>query len=269
MRSPVGVPRPGASVRAMSDDTDTPVRPEAVEASRRCASAVQEVAARFMLDMDMYGEAATIGYEGLAFYFAGRGGVLGDVDHTVVYEAFAFFPAETVQQAWESAASVEDRTASAGRFAAAASAWANRHLPDGALDYTRLAELAGKVVAAADPDGAPVFAGWRDLAEPPGGRELALHRMNALRELRGARHAAAIRAVGLAPVDAFFIRSPYMAGIFGWTEPDTPPSEEAHATWERAEELTDERFGADLAVLSDAELDELCDLTDQLLAAAA
>lgn len=252
----------------MSDDTVTPVRPSAVEASRRSAAAVHEVAALFMLDMDMYGEAATIGYEGLAFYFAGRGGVLGDVDHTVVHEVFAFFPADTVQQAWESAATVEDRDASARRFASAASAWASGHLPEEALDYDRLAELAGKVISAADAEGAPVFAGWRDLDEPSGGRELVLHRMNALRELRGARHAAAVREVGLDPYVAFFIRSPYMAGIFGWAEPDEPPSEEAQATWERAEALTDERFGADLAVLGDAELDEFCNLAEALRAAA-
>lgn len=252
---------------ARPSDTRPAVRPHAVDSARRSAGAVGDVGARFMLDMDMYGEAATLGYSGLAFYFAGRGGVLGDVDHTVVYETFAFFPAETVRTAWESSATVEDRAASAQRFAAYAASWAGAHLPAEGVDYRRLAELAGRVIDAADPAGAAVFAGWRDLDEPTGDRELAVHRMNALRELRGARHAAAVREVGVAPVDAFFIRSPAMAGIFGWVEPEEPPGDQARADWQRAEDLTDQRFGADLAVLDDSELDELCELADALQAA--
>lgn len=221
-----------------------------------------------MLDMDMYADAAALGYEGVSFYVAGRGGVLGDVEHTVVFEAFTFFPPETVQAGWESAASVEPRSEAAARFASYAARWATANIAeDGAVDLDRLAELCGAVIAAADPTGAPVFAGWRDLPEPEGARELVVHRMNALRELRAARHGAAVREVGLDPVDAFMIRTPYMAGIFGWPEPTEGPDEAAQAKWARAEELTDDYFGADLAVLDDAELAELCTLCDELLAA--
>ena len=132
-------------------------------------------------------------------------------------------------------------------------------------DLTRLAELCGAVIAAADASRAPVFAGWRDLEEPEGERELVVHRMNALRELRAARHGAAVRAVGIEPVDAFMIRTPYMAAIFGWPEPTGEPDEATKARWAEAEELTDQAFARDLAVLSDEELDELCALTDELL----
>lgn len=250
-----------------TDDTTTTVRQHAIEASRRSAGAVGDIGARFMLDMDMYGDAATLGYGGLAFYFAGRGGVLGDVDHAVVYETFAFFPAETVREAWESSATVEDRSVSAQRFASYAGSWAAAHLPAEGVDYRRLAELAGKVIDAADAETAPVFAGWRELDEPTGDRELAVHRMNALRELRGARHTAAVCEVGLPPVEAFFIRSPGMAAIFGWETPEEEPSDQARTAWQQAEDLTDDRFGADLAVLDDAELDELCELADALQAA--
>lgn len=249
----------------MPEPTD-PARPEAVDAARRSAAAVGDVGARFMLDMELYGEASTLGYEGIAFYVAGRGGVLGDVDHTVVHEAFTFFPESSVRTAWESAADVEDRAASAERFARAAASWARQHLPEDAVHHRRLAALTGRVIEAADASGAPVFAGWRALDEPQGDRELAVHRMNALRELRGARHAAAVREVGLDPYVAFMIRSPFMAGIFGWDPLEGDPAEEDTARWERAEALTDERFGADLAVLSDSELDELCRLADELRA---
>jgi hypothetical protein len=248
----------------MSGATADP-RPTALEASRHTAKAVHDVGSKFMLDLDMYVDVASLGYEGTAFYFAGRGGVLGDVDHSVVYEAFTFFPEETVQTAWESSASIEARSEAAARFASYAARWATANIPDGTGDLTRLAELCGSVIAAADATDAPVFAGWRELPEPEGERELVVHRMNALRELRAARHCAAVRQVDLEPVDAFFVRTPYMAAIFGWPEPADGPDEATRARWEEAEALTDRAFAADLAVLSDEELDEFCELTDELL----
>ncbi len=247
-------------------DTAAP-RPAALDASRRTAKAIHDVPANFMLDMEMYADAAALGYEGVSFYVAGRGGVLGEVEHTVVFEAFTFFPPETVKAGWESGASVEPRVEAAERFAGYAAKWATANIPDDSGDLARLAELCGSVISAADPTGAPVFAGWRDLPEPEGARELVVHRLNALRELRAARHGAAVREVGLDPVDAFMIRTPYMAGIFGWPEPTEGPDDAAQAKWARAETLTDERFGADLAVLDDEALAELCTLCDELLAA--
>jgi hypothetical protein len=243
----------------------TDPRPSAIEASRHTARAVHDVGAKFMLDLDMYVDVATLGYEGTSFYFAGRGGVLGDVDHSVVHQAFTFFPAGTVEQAWDASAEIEPRSEAAERFAGYAARWATANIPDGTGDLTRLAELCGAVIAAADATDAPVFAGWRDLPEPDGERELVVHRMNALRELRAARHGAAVRRVGLEPVDAFFIRTPYMAAIFGWPEPTGEPDAATRARWDEAEALTDSAFAADLAVLSDEELDEFCELTDELL----
>ncbi len=259
----------------MPDDTTTPdsatsvpgpARPAAIETSRHTAKAVGDISANFMLDMEMYGEAAELGYEGIAFYIAGRGGVLGDVDHSAVFEAFTFFPPETVQTGWESSSSVESRRESAERFASYAARWATANVPEGSGDLERLAELCGKVIDAADGTDAPVFAGWRDLPEPSGERELVVHRLNALRELRAARHGSAVRSVGLAPVDAFMIRTPYMAGIFGWQVSDEGPTDEMTAQWERAEELTDEAFAVDLSVLDDDELAEFRRLTDELVA---
>ncbi len=242
-------------------------RQTALEASRRTAKAVHDVGANFMLDLDMYTEVAALGYEGTAVYFAGRGGVLGEVEHGEVFEAFCFFPAESVQAGWEASADVESRRASAERFATYAARWATRNVPEGTGDLARLAELAGTVIDAADGSDAPVFAGWRSLPEPDDERELVVHRMNALRELRAARHMAAVRQIGMEPVDAFMVRTPYMAAIFGWPQPDAEPSDADRAAWATAEELTDRAFAADLAVLDDDELDELCVLCDELLGA--
>ena len=57
----------------MTDDSPS------TQASRDSADDIGAIGAMFMLDMDNYVAAASVGYEGLAFYFGGRGGVLGDV----------------------------------------------------------------------------------------------------------------------------------------------------------------------------------------------
>lgn len=238
------------------------------QAARDSAPAIHDLPANFMLDAATYTAAAEAGYDGISFYIAGRGGVLGDVDADAVTEAFVFFPAETVHAGWESTAGVETRDRSARRFAEAGHRWAREHMAADAVDYRRLAELAGVVIAAADGSAAPVFSGWRELPEPSGDRELVLHRLNALRELRAARHEDAIREVGLEPVDAFMVKSPFMASIFGWPEPESAPDEATVQKWEHAEELTNERFGADLAALDPDELNEFCELASAAKAAA-
>lgn len=248
----------------MSDETT----PTPTETATATALAIGDLPSKFMLDLELYGRMAEVGYEGLAFYIAGRGGVLGDVDADVVTAGFVFFPPGTVRTGWEQATSVESRADSAERWAEACAAWARDHLPEGALDYGRLAELAGKVEVAADPVGAPVFAGWRARPEPTDERELALHRLNALRELRAARHGVAVLAAGIAPIEALMVKTPYMADIFGWPQPRPEVDDELRTRWEAAESLTDELFGRDLAVLDPAERAELIELADAALAAA-
>jgi hypothetical protein len=241
----------------MSDDRPTPT-----DTARASARAVHDLAAAFMLDMDTYALGAQAGYDGIAFYYGGRGGVLGEVDADVVTGALVFFPPHTVRTGWEQAGTVESREESAQRFAEVGHAWARAHLPEGALDYARLAELAGRVEQAADATGAPVFAGWRELPEPTGDRELALHRMNALRELRAARHGREVLAAGIEPVEALMVRTPYMADIFGWPEPRPEPDEDIRARWQAAEDATDRCFGRDLAVLDAAERAEFAELAE-------
>ena len=58
---------------------------------------------------------------------------------------------------------------------------------------------------------------------PRSSKALALHRLNALRELRGALHGAAVLTVGLSPVEAIVVRTPAMLPVFGWPEPHPDP----------------------------------------------
>jgi hypothetical protein len=92
--------------------------------------------------------------------------------------------------------------------------------------------------------------------------------MTSLRELRAARHGAAVLDAGIEPVEALMVKTPYMADIFGWPEPRPEPDEALRSRWEAAEADTDERFGRDLAVLTPAERAEFVDLAGAALRAA-
>ena len=234
---------------------------DALAAAGRTAEAVVGVPAGFMMDGATYERGGALGFEGIDFYFLGRAGVLGDVPASVVTATLVFFAPATVEAAWERGRRVMAPADAAGAFAGCAHSWAEAHLPDG-VDYGRLAELEGRVVTAASPAGAPLFAGWRELALPESPKARALHQMQLLRELRGALHGGAVLAEGLAPTEALSVRTPFMAKLFGWSEP-LPDPEASKAAWERAEEATDRAMARHLAVLDDAERDELVALLDE------
>ena len=232
---------------------------DALTAARQTAETTGSVPAGFMMDGETYRCGGQIGFHGIDFYFAGRGGVLGDVSGAVVAAAFVYFEPSAVVAAWDRGRTLSTPARAAEAFASCAADWALVHLPDG-VDYGRLAELEGKVVSAASAAGAPLFAGWRELAEPDDPKALALHRLNALRELRGALHAGAVLAEGLSPLQALSVRTPFMAQVFGWGDTELPDPEPHKAAWERAEEGTDRAMARHLAVLDDAERAELVEL---------
>ncbi|NDI15025.1 MAG: hypothetical protein EBY88_02040, partial [Actinobacteria bacterium] len=67
-----------------------------------------DLGSKYMLDPATAEIGKAAGYpDGFAFYMAGRGGVLGDVDADVVYAAFAFFDRGVVRKMWERGVAVE------------------------------------------------------------------------------------------------------------------------------------------------------------------
>ena len=236
------------------------------QAAEACAGAVGALPAGFMMDGATYERGAALGFDGTDFYTAGRGGALGDVDGSVVAASFVFFNAVTLGASWERARPVLARRQAAAEFRGCLGSWAAEHLSDD-VDWKRLAELSARVVAAASVSAAPLFAAWRTMSEPGDQKALALHRMNLLRELRGAVHGAAVVASGLEPLEAVLIKTPFMAGLFGWPEP-YPDVEHHRATWEKADAATNVVVGRAYATLDGAELDELVALTTQAQASA-
>jgi len=236
------------------------------ETAAACAEAVSGIAAGFMLDPATYAAGAEAGFSGLDFYARGRGGALGDVDAEQVVDAFAFFEPATVGQNWEACAKVCAGREAAATFIGCGHRWATSHLGDD-VDWHRLAELLGRVIAAGDAD-APLFAGWRSMPEPDAadGKALALHRLNIAREQRFAAHAAAVRAAGVAPVEAMAVRSPHMAALFGWSElPDV--TDDMRSRWEAAEAATNQALAGAYGALDDDERTELVALCNAALAA--
>ncbi|MGH9016361.1 MAG: helix-turn-helix domain-containing protein, partial [Acidimicrobiales bacterium] len=158
-----------------------------VKAAEQSAPVIVGLPAGFMLDAATYARGAELGFDGIDFYVAGRGGALGDVDGAVVAASFVFFHPPTIVERWNRGRAVMAPIEAAHAFASCLDAWAAEHLADG-VDYATLASLEGRVIAAASPAGAPLFAAWSSLPEPTDPRTLALHRMNILREWRGALH---------------------------------------------------------------------------------
>ena len=68
----------------------------AEEAARATAEAVVLPACRFHAGRRHLQAGGELGFDGVDFYTAGRGGALGDVDGMVVAAAFVFFNPETV-----------------------------------------------------------------------------------------------------------------------------------------------------------------------------
>ncbi len=239
---------------------------EATTAARESAEAIGMLPAGFMLDGATYERGASLGFEGADFYVAGRGGAMGDIDGKVVAAAFVFFNPVLVCEAWERTAKVMSRKDAAMEFAKCGASWAETHMGEGATDYKRLAELAGRVARGASPAGLALFAAWSEVDEPSEPRQVALHRLNVLREMRGGLHGAAIVAAGIDPRVALMVRTPFMASLFGWSEPHPDP-EPHRATWEEAEAATDRAMGVRLSVLDEGERSEFVELANAAYAA--
>ena len=207
-----------------------------------------------------YAKAAAVeqGLDGVwTSYFAGRAGVLGDVDADVVCAALCFYPADVVRAGWQAAQAVVDVRAAGLRYAHACHEWGRGRL-DGTDGLARLAELSLQVVRQADVAGLPLFAAWRALPLPADPPARAAHALHLLREHRGGLHAAAVLTGGLTPLQAILAGpgGKANASFFGWTGPfeDAAPYAELRA---QAERRTQEAASRAYAVLDDAELAEL------------
>lgn len=231
---------------------------DSLECTRAMQQPVNKLGSAFMMDGGTFARAPELGLDpGLGFYVIGRFGTLGRVHHDVVASSAAFFAPAAIAKYWDDAIGKADPLTAATLFVECAHNWGRTNLATVAhLD--RLNELATKVVDAAAPTAASLFAGIRALPRATDAPALAVQLSFALRELRMARHVVAVLAEGISPLEAILSGGggEGNAKLFGWEAPF--PEASGFAVRRReAEHHTDELHAADFAVLTDAERAEL------------
>lgn len=196
---------------------------------------------------------ASLGFQGGEFYFAGRGGVLGDCDANVVASAFGYFNPAVVRRNWESAKEkVAPRDAAAAHWECCAET--GRAKLAGLSNLAGFVEAAEAVFNAADSDGLALFSGFKALELASDLPARAQQLVAALREFRGSAHLVAIRAVGLSSKQAHYLKRPNDMKMFGYAPDDIPEvPANGQELMARAESLTDEIVTPAYAVLNDSQ----------------
>jgi len=198
---------------------------------------IHDLGSAIYLSAETFARAAEWGWSNpFAFYFAGRGGVLGDVDAAIVASALGWFNPEIVGTMYAEGVAVAGASPAADRMFEAHALWGRDHL--GGLQLDRFVTLADRLVDGAEGAGLPLFVGWRNhpRADDAPGRTAQL--LQVLREWRGANHLVATAAVGLSPLEAILTNEGEgQAKFFGWTEPfaDVSAIRDLH---DDAEEMT-------------------------------
>jgi hypothetical protein len=193
-----------------------------------------------------------LGLDPLQFYVLGRGGVLGDVEASVVRSAFGYFNPAVIEKAWNAGRQVL-APREAGREYLACCALHGRNRLSGIEGLDEFNAAAAAVNDAADPTGLALYAAFKaePLVDDAAGRAMQL--LATLREFRGSAHLIALRAVGVESKTAHFVKRPNDIKMFGWTEADAPEiTDDTHAAMREAEALTDRIVAPAYSVL-DAE----------------
>jgi hypothetical protein len=201
---------------------------------------IHDIGTAIYLSPDVFGWAAEWGWSNpFAFYFAGRGGMLGDVGTDVVHAAMGWFNPDAVESMYGEGAAVHGATAAAQRMAEAHALWGRKYLAE-VKDLDDIVAVTEELVDGLEGSGLPLFAGWRAAprADDPAGRAAQL--VQILREWRGGVHLVATTAAGLAPMEAILTNEGEgQAKFFGWPEP-FPNCDDIRHKHTQAEYMTNE-----------------------------
>jgi len=219
----------------------------ALAAVQSTSVSIHDIGTAAYMSPDVASWAAEWGWSNpFAFYFAGRGGMLGEVGADVVTSTLGWFEPNAVRAMYSEGIGVAGATGAAARMAEAHGKWGEKHYGkvEGVEEIVAVTE---ELVEGLEGSALPLFVGWRDAAraDSPPGRAAQL--MQILREWRGGNHLVATTAVGLSPLEAILTNEGRgQAKFFGWPEPfpDTAAIKERHL---EAEEITDRLCASALA----------------------
>ena len=225
--------------------------------AQEAGSPISRIGGAFMSDPATLARGEELGYKGWAFYYGGRGGVLGEVDADVVAASMFFIPLRIVRSAWGKALAVGPLCDAGMAYRDLCADWGRKHLAE-AESLERLTELTEKLVAGTTPLNAPLFAGWRAVPRPADAAGRLALELHTLREHRGAMHAVAVQAVGMTPLEATATSklAEISLKLFSWPQPWPEVTEDLIARRKRADELTDELCAAAYDGLSVEEAQE-------------
>jgi hypothetical protein len=228
----------------MSGTTD---QDAALAVVKSTSEPIHDIGTAIYLSPDVFAWAAEWGWSNpFAFYFAGRGGMLGDVGADVVHAALGWFNSDAVRAMYTEGIGVAGAKSAADRMSEAHAKWGENHYAavEGLKDIVAVSEA---LVDGVEGSALPLFAGWRDAARSDSAAGRAAQLMQMLREWRGGLHLVATTAVGLSPLEAILTNEGVgQAKLFGWPEPfpDITPIKAKH---DEAEEITDRLCAASLA----------------------
>jgi hypothetical protein len=219
----------------------------ALDVVRATSVPIHDIGTSAYLSPDIAGWAAKWGWSNpFAFYFAGRGGMLGDVSADVVTSAFGWFEPNAVRAMFTEGAGVAGTTNAATRMAEAHGKWGEKHYSD-VKGLDEIVAVTEELVDGLEGSAIPLFVGWRDAPRSESSAGRAAQLMQILREWRGGIHLVATTAVGLSPLEAILTNEgPGQAKFFGWAEPfpDFGPIQQRH---DEAEDITDRLCASALA----------------------
>ena len=181
---------------------------------------IHDIGTSAYLSPDIAAWAAEWGWSNpFAFYFAGRGGMLGDVGADVVTSALGWFAPGAVHSMYSDGISVAGPSGAAARMAEAHGKWGEKHY--GGVEGVEKIVAVTEVMVDGLEESA-FLCSWGGGMLPgrirPPGRAAQL--MQILREWRGGTHLVATTAVRLSPLEAILTNEgPGQAKFFGGRSP--------------------------------------------------
>ena len=240
-----------------------------MDAAKAAAGPIEAIGATYMLHPETFKRTEENGYpHPFAGYFAGRAGVLGDVDAGVVSAVLTVFEPSIVAMFWDQGKPVHGPAKGAMLYQEMIAAWGRDHLA-GQPGLDRVIELGEKVIDGAPTAGLPLFAAWKTVPRATDDAARAMQVLFVLRELRGSIHLAALTASGLTPMEAHLInKGEQYCQMFGWSEP-FPEVNHLKARRDEVEDITNQREAEIWArALTPDEAEELAGLAAALNQAA-